>query len=85
MTSSDILLYPQAPDDDDYSDPKRAISAFSGAVGSMEGLEFSPAEFWKHQGRTGTHGKRLYQASLNAHRLLTAILAEFEKEAGYDR
>lgn len=70
---------PDDPEEHDYSDPKSAISAFSGAVGSMEGLEFSPAEFWKQQGRTGTHGKRLHKALLSVNATISLLIKEYTK------
>lgn len=70
---------PDDPEEHDYSDPKSAISAFSGAVGSMEGLEFSPAEFWRQQGRTGTHGKRLHKALLSVNATISLLIKEYTK------
>lgn len=61
-------------------DSKAAISAFAGALGSMYGLRFDPVTFWKVEERRGTHGKLLLAAARDAHRLLSEIIAEHERE-----
>lgn len=69
----------QPDDPDDFTDEGKVISAFAGAVGSMEGLEFSPASFWEKQGKRGTHGKRLHQALLSVNAIIGLLIKEYAK------
>ena len=67
------------PDTDEAIDEESAISAFSGALGSMDGLEFSAAAFWKQQGKTGTHGKRIHKALLAVNATIGLLIKEYAK------
>lgn len=70
---------PERDDEDDFTDAERAINAFAGALGSMEGLEFSPSAFWEKQGKRGTHGKRLHQALLSVNATIGLLIKEYAK------
>lgn len=70
---------PDLDDEDDFTDVERAINAFAGALGSMEGLEFSPTAFWEKQGKRGTHGKRLHQALLSVNATIGLLIKEYAK------
>lgn len=58
---------------------KDAIRTFSGALGAMDGLEIDPAEFWKLQGRKGTHGKMIHRALLAANATIGLLIKEYAK------
>lgn len=67
------------PDVDEPLDEQGAINTFSGSLGAMDGLEFAPAAFWKQQGRTGSHGKRIYRALLSVNATIGLLIKEYSK------
>lgn len=82
--ASNVVALPVAAaasteDDDEIPDESSAIDAFSGALGSMFGLEFSPEAFWKNQGRTGSHAKRIHRALLSVNATIGLLIMEHSK------
>lgn len=67
------------PETDEEIDEEGSISAFSGALGSMDGLDFSATAFWKQQGKTGTHGKRIHKALLAVNATIGLLIKEYAK------
>lgn len=67
------------PDVDEFLGENGSISAFSGALGSMDGLDFDAAAFWKQQGKSGSHGKRIYQALLSVNATIGLLIKEYTK------
>lgn len=70
----------RADDEDEYpANSEESMSAFGGALASMHGLEFSPADFWKRVGKKGTHGRKMYEALLSVNAIIGLLIKEHAK------
>ncbi len=56
-----------------------AIDAFSGALGSMKGLQFSPKDFWKAKGKSGSHSKLIHKTLLEVNATIGLLIQEYSK------